>query len=137
MNNLDRAVIHALLEAGASIRDRIYHVGYNTRIRSWISDRMPNLVSSRFQAGRQPGQIENGVRIEDLTALSFGDGEFDYIICMEILEHIPDYRAALREMARTLKSGGRALLSFPWLGGGSTTRISSGPKCCRMVRSII
>ena len=35
---------------------------------------------------------------------------------MEILEHVPDYRAALLEMNRVLKQDGRAILSFPWLG---------------------
>jgi SAM-dependent methyltransferase len=35
---------------------------------------------------------------------------------MEILEHIPDYMAAMREMARTLKPGGRVIISVPWLG---------------------
>jgi SAM-dependent methyltransferase len=78
---------------------------------------MPNVTASQYEEGRRPGEIENGIQYEDLTALSFGDHEFDCIICMEVLEHIPDYQAALREMRRALRPGGRAILTFPWLGG--------------------
>jgi SAM-dependent methyltransferase len=102
---------------GWSDGDRIYHVGYHSLFRSWLSERFDNLVASQYEEGRKPGEIESGIGYEDLTQLSFPDDEFDCIVCMEILEHIPDYQAALREMARTLKPGGRALLSFPWLGG--------------------
>jgi hypothetical protein len=35
---------------------------------------------------------------------------------MEVLEHIPQYKAALPEILRVLKPAGRALMSFPWLG---------------------
>lgn len=116
MTTLDRAVLRVLLD-GCGKEDRIYHVGHYSQFRGWLSERMPNIVSGQYEEGRQPGEIENGVRYEDLTRLSFPDHEFDCIICMEVLEHIPDYMAGLREMARTLKPGGRALFSFPWLGG--------------------
>ena len=118
MSNLDRAVIRVLLDGGNQ-RDQIYHVGHHhSRFRQWLSERMPNVTTSQYEEGRRPGEITNGIRYEDPTALSFPDNEFDSIICMEILKHIPDYQAALREMARILKPGGRALLSFPWVGWG-------------------
>jgi SAM-dependent methyltransferase len=116
MTTLDRAVLRALLDGG-SRQDRVYHVGHQSRLRAWLADRLPNVVSTEYAMTRRPGEVENGIRYEDLTGLTFSDGEFDCIICLEILEHVFDYRAALREMARTLKPGGRALLSFPWLGG--------------------
>ena len=39
------------------------------------------------------------------TALSlpFADNCFDKVICSEVLEHIPDYRGALREIQRVLR----------------------------------
>ena len=116
MSALDRTVIRVFLDGGSK-EDRIYHVGCHSPFRRWLSERMPNVTASQYEEGRRPGEIENGIRYEDLTGLSFADNEFDCIICMEVLEHIPDYRAGLREMARTLKPEGRALLSFPWLGG--------------------
>jgi len=115
LTNLDRAVLRVLLDGGSNA-DRIYHVGHHSALRRWLSERVPDVTDSQYEEGRRPGEIENGIRYEDLTHLSFPDNEFDCTICMEILEHMPDYRVGLREMARTLKPGGRALLSFPWRG---------------------
>ena len=44
------------------------------------------------------------------TNLPFKDSEFDYVICIEVLEHIPDTKKALAEMARILKPGGEILI---------------------------
>jgi SAM-dependent methyltransferase len=50
----------------------------------------------------------------DLTLAPFADEAFDLIVCYHVLEHIPDDRAALREMARVLRKDGRALIQVPW-----------------------
>lgn len=44
------------------------------------------------------------------TSLSFHDGEFDILVCIEVLEHIPDTEKAIKEMSRVLKPGGRILV---------------------------
>jgi len=46
-------------------------------------------------------------------ALPFADDTFDKVICSEVLEHIPDYRAALREIERVLRPGGLFCASVP------------------------
>ena len=52
----------------------------------------------------------------DATALPFPDGHFDRIIASEVLEHIPDDRAALTELARVLRPGGTIAVTVPaWL----------------------
>jgi 2-polyprenyl-3-methyl-5-hydroxy-6-metoxy-1,4-benzoquinol methylase len=38
-------------------------------------------------------------------------GQYDVVISFEVLEHLPDPEAAIRDMARMLKSGGIALIS--------------------------
>ena len=48
-----------------------------------------------------------------LTDLPFPDGSFDSCICTEVLEHIPDDNAAIRELARCVKPGGTLLISVP------------------------
>jgi SAM-dependent methyltransferase len=75
------------------------------------------VIASQYDPKRAPGEIDGEVRYEDLTRLTFETGSFDCLICLEILEHLPDYRPALHEIMRVLRPGGRALLSFPWLGG--------------------
>jgi SAM-dependent methyltransferase len=45
--------------------------------------------------------------------LPFADNSFDLILSHEVLEHVQDDRAALREMIRTLRPGGRLLLFVP------------------------
>jgi SAM-dependent methyltransferase len=49
----------------------------------------------------------------DITAIPFEDSSFDAIICSHVLEHVPDDRRALRELARVLKPGGWAILQVP------------------------
>ena len=111
MSTLDRIVMRSIKDG------RIYHVGHYSSFRRRLSAHFPESVSSQYGLGRAPGEIDNGVRFEDLTNLSFASGEFDTIICMEVLEHILDYHTALNEMARIMRPGGRTILTFPWLGG--------------------
>jgi SAM-dependent methyltransferase len=52
-----------------------------------------------------------------MTALSFPDSSLDHIVSLEVLEHVPDFRRALRECARVLRPGGSILLSVPFHRG--------------------
>ena len=45
--------------------------------------------------------------------LPFGDRSFDYITCLEGLEHIENPQQAIREFARLLRSGGQLVVSVP------------------------
>lgn len=49
----------------------------------------------------------------DITELRFADARFDAIICLHVLEHVPDDRAAMTELFRVLKPGGWAILETP------------------------
>ncbi len=42
------------------------------------------------------------------------DGSVDVVICHQTLEHLLEPAAAIREMARILKPGGRLVLHVPW-----------------------
>jgi ubiquinone/menaquinone biosynthesis C-methylase UbiE len=44
------------------------------------------------------------------THIPYGDGVFDAVFCFEVLEHIPDTKMAIEEMARVLKPGGKILI---------------------------
>lgn len=45
--------------------------------------------------------------------LPFRDSEFDLVLMLEVIEHLPDIPHALGEVARVLKPGGTAILTTP------------------------
>ena len=47
----------------------------------------------------------------DATALPFQAAQFDAVICAEVLQHFPDPRQILCELARVCRPGGRILIS--------------------------
>ena len=49
----------------------------------------------------------------DMRHLPFADAEFDGVIAVQSIEHVPDPERALAEMARVLKRGGSAVLVTP------------------------
>jgi SAM-dependent methyltransferase len=55
-----------------------------------------------------------GFRLADLQErFPYADGQFDYVACLEGLEHIENYHHVLREAQRVLKPGGTLLVSTP------------------------
>ena len=51
--------------------------------------------------------------VADATHLPFKAGSFSQVICSEVLEHLPEDRQALREIASVIKPGGSLILTFP------------------------
>ncbi len=49
----------------------------------------------------------------DVTRLPFRDEAFDVVICSEVLEHIPENRAAVSELVRVLKPAKHLVVSVP------------------------
>ncbi len=62
---------------------------------------------------------------QDIEALTFDDASFDFIICLEVLEHVRNPRQAVAEIHRVLRPGGRVVVTTPFLygyhGKGSTS----------------
>ena len=53
------------------------------------------------------------VRVGRIEELPWGDGVFDLVTCLDVLEHTPDDTLALRELRRVTSPGGWLLLTVP------------------------
>jgi SAM-dependent methyltransferase len=70
---------------------------------------------------------------QDVERMTFADGSFDAVICLEVLEHVRDPFRAAAEIERVLAPGGTLLLTVPFLtqyhgkGGGESHSHGSYP----------
>lgn len=73
-----------------------------------ISPEMYSHTAERLGGNPRASFLEGSVE-----ALSLPSESLDGIICIGVLEFLPSNPPALREMYRTLKKGGKAIISFP------------------------
>jgi ubiquinone/menaquinone biosynthesis C-methylase UbiE len=52
--------------------------------------------------------------VSDITSIPAPSASFDAVLCTEVLEHVPDPVAALRELARLVRPGGLVVLTAPF-----------------------
>jgi SAM-dependent methyltransferase len=67
--------------------------------------------------GRHVGEVVEGSVLE----MPFAPASFDLVVCLDVIEHLQDDRAALRELRRVLAPGGALLVTVPayqWLWSG-------------------
>lgn len=69
------------------------------------------MLADRQRKGKAPGQAD--FVVADAQHLPFRDGAFDKVLCTETLEHVPDDRAAIRELLRVLRPDGDIAVSVP------------------------
>jgi hypothetical protein len=101
-----------------TVEDRIYLTETLSPVYQNLAARYPLLHSSEYFPGHEFGTMvethDMPVRNEDVTHLTFDDSSFEIILCFDVLEHVPDYRAALKEFHRVLCKGGQLVLSVPF-----------------------
>jgi SAM-dependent methyltransferase len=66
-------------------------------------------TSIRFCRSKGLGNVWLG----DICRMPFADGRFDFVIATDVIEHVDNDVAALREIARVLNNGGKALIAVP------------------------
>jgi SAM-dependent methyltransferase len=68
---------------------------------------MIDVARQRF-AGHERVQFHG-----DAQRLSFPDGFFDTLVCMGVVDRLPNFTAAIQEMTRVVNKGGTLLIAFP------------------------
>lgn len=62
------------------------------------------------------GHVKNlSYEVHDALSSNFKDQHFDIVVCTEVIEHVGDPNALLKEISRILRPGGYAVLTFPSL----------------------
>ena len=85
----------------------------------------------RFDIGADNRNVDV---VGSLTDVPLADNSVDLLTCYHVLEHIPDDRAAMREIARIMRPGGLALLQVPFRAGTVTDEDPSAPEDVRIAR---
>jgi len=118
------ARMRATVDAVDAVRDgrtigACYIMEAVTPLFSYLKEkRFPLLTGSDFLGpGREGGKtyryLGREVRHENVTRLSFADNTFDLVMSFDVLEHVSDITAALKEVYRVTTPGGAFLLSVP------------------------
>lgn len=126
LNSRMRAALHLLSTcSGITERSRVYITEEVTSFFRSVKARHPLTVGSEYlQDGTPYGQRSAaGVLCQDITQLTFLDGELDCFLTFDVLEHVPDYPRAMSEMLRVLRPGGQLMLTVPFdLSASETVR---------------
>src|SRR5215213_5618102 len=99
----------------------LWNEAFNTRILDWVRSQGAEVVGldlSRVVAFRaRKNAVKNGhapaLLRADIRELPFPEGSFDVVYTMGTIEHIDEYKDALREIHRVLRPGGRAIIGVP------------------------
>jgi SAM-dependent methyltransferase len=106
-----REIRRVLRAEAAALAGRMLDVGCGTKPYRGLFPR----VSAHI--GVDTPHTMHGLRgvdaIGTASALPFGDGCFDCVLCTEVLEHTPEPSMALREIGRVTRPGGSLLLTVP------------------------
>lgn len=95
----------------------VYVMEQVTPIFSWAKQALSSsqLIGSEYlSASITSGTSVDGIRHEDIEALSFADQTFDLIVSNDVFEHVPSVDKGFEECARVLRSGGTMLMTIPF-----------------------
>jgi len=123
--NRVRASMHFMI-ATAQVNPfaSVYVTERVTPLYAWLDQRFPTLQGSEFLGSNvEPGAVVNGIRHEDVCRLSFADNSFDLVMSFDVLEHVFDMEAAIRQLARVLKPGGKLIFQAPTMSDVQDTLV--------------
>ncbi|MGH9349388.1 MAG: S-adenosylmethionine decarboxylase, partial [Vicinamibacterales bacterium] len=119
--NEKRLIADALpsLDGRTLLKTDLWDEAKNTRILQWAADQGARVYAIDLsepivrQARAAFGGRALRSAVSDVRRLPFGDNSFDAIYSMGTIEHFAETEAAVVELARVLKPGGRLILGVP------------------------
>lgn len=97
--------VQSRLEMG---QNKVLLFEHKTALHRALTRSGADVTSSHYVENR------NDPHFQDMQDLTFNDESFDIVVHSDVLEHVPDYRAALSECKRVLKSGGLLIYTAPF-----------------------
>jgi SAM-dependent methyltransferase len=124
LNSRQRTALGLLRDRTPDPQARVYSTEQISPVYLWLRRRYANAIGSEFQPdpARVSGLslwlarhgLRESIRDLDVTALALDSASLDAIASFDVLEHVPDYTAALAEFARCLRPGGTLVLTAPF-----------------------
>jgi len=97
-----------------------------------------DIATDMLQIGRSRTGPDAWIVAGDLEHLPFADGVVDKAVCMNAFHHVPDGQAALAEIHRVLRPGGRVFLSEPGRGHATAeTSVAAVADCGVQEREVL
>lgn len=99
----------------------LWNEAINTRILEWVSAEgadaygldLSHVVANRALHNSRGEQFDISIVRADIREVPFRDQSFDVVYTMGTIEHIAEYKHALREIHRVLRVGGTAIIGVP------------------------
>jgi SAM-dependent methyltransferase len=117
LNSRQRAVLE-LIAAEPRLGDigsaKIYAAEAVTPFALALRGRYPRFIGSEYASSPEAKSALFPISTQNLLALDFPDAAFDCAVTNDCLEHVPDLKAALRELCRIVRLGGVMLSTFPF-----------------------
>jgi glycosyltransferase involved in cell wall biosynthesis len=123
----DRAVQHLLDNLYPDWRTRSLHE--SSPCNELLERESSDYSASQYYTDRTLGDRVGKFRNENLESMTFEDERFDFVIALEVMEHVFHPDRVVREMFRCVRPGG-AVIFTTCLGGWETSRprASQDPK---------
>ncbi len=107
------------LDIGIGTGYTTYNV-FDDRLTVCVDVDAANLRTYRARVSSVSGARRPLCVVAEAVALPFKAAAFRFVLCSEVMEHLPDDDAATRELARVMAADARAVITVPYTGLGFT-----------------